>query len=200
MEDTLEIKWYGRARQVVMSTAAVLADVLAMEGKYVQTVPDFHNGKNSVLFQAYNRLSNSPVKLHSAVLAADVIVIMDPALILNTNTDVKAHAKGNAIYFVNTFASSELIKEKLAVGDNQIFTLDTKTFFPGENGNRNHAPNVPLITVLIQWIDWISIETFKQRLHQALSPMLTPTLVSANVKIVDTVATEFENNELKKVE
>ena len=202
MENYLEVKWYGRTGQGVLTTAAVLAEVLAMEGKYVQAVPDFNCDKNSAFFQAYNRLSGSPVKLHSAIAAADIIVIMDPALILNTNTDLKTNAKENAVYIVNTSAAPGLIKEKLAVRDNHIFTLDTDTIVREEIGNSNSIPNVPLMTVLIRWIDWISIETFKQRLQQSLSHLLTADRVLANIKSVDSVAGEFEksnNTELKSV-
>lgn len=194
MAKYLEVKWYGRSGQRVLTSAAVLAEVLAMEGKYVQTVPDFNSEKNSAFFQAYNRLSASPVRLHSAVVAADIIVIMDPALILNTNTDLITNAKENAVYIVNTSTAPGLIKEKLAVLDNHLFTLDTNNIVREEIGNGNSIPNVPLIAVLIRWIDWISIETFKQRLQQLLSQCLTADRVAANIKSVDSVVEEFKKS------
>ena len=87
-----------------------------------------------------------------------------------------------------------MIKEKLAVTDNPIFTLDTDTFFRDEMGNGNFIPNVPLMTVLIRWINWISIETFKQRLQQSLSHLLTAEQMAANIKFVDNAAEEFEKS------
>ncbi len=194
MAKYLEVKWHGRSGQKVLTSAAVLAEVLAMEGKYVQTVPDFNSEKNSAFFQAYNRLSDSPVRLHSAIVAADIIVIMDPTLILNTNTDLKTNAKKNAVYIVNTSAEPGLIKEKLTVRDNYIFTLDTDNIVREGIGNSHAIPNVPLMTVLIHWINWISIATFKQRLQQLLSQCLTADRVAANIKSVDTVAEEFKKS------
>jgi pyruvate ferredoxin oxidoreductase gamma subunit len=194
MANYLEVKWYGRTGQGVLITAAVLAEVLAMEGKYVQAVPDFNNDKNSAFFQAYNRLSDSPVRLHSAIAAADIIVIMDPNLIVNTNTDIKINAKESAVYIVNTSAAPGLIKEKLAVPDKHIFTLDTDNIVREAIGNGNSTPNVPLMTVLIRWIDWISIETFKQRLQQSLSHLLTVDQLAANIKSVDSAAEEFKKS------
>jgi len=191
MANYLEVKWYGRTGQGVLTTAAVLAEVLAMEGKYVQAVPDFQNDKNSAFFQAYNRLSDSPLRLHSAITAADIVVVMDPNLILNTNTDIKTNAKENAAYIVNTSAAPGLIKEKLAVRDNRIFTLAPDNIVREEMGNGNSTPNVPLMTVLIGWIDWISIEAFKQRLQQSLSHLLTADRLAANIKSVDSVVEEF---------
>jgi pyruvate ferredoxin oxidoreductase gamma subunit len=198
----LEIKWYGRSGQEVLTTAAVLAEVLAMEGKYVQAVPDFNSDKNSVIFQAYNRLSDSPLRVHSAITAADIVVIMDPALVLNTSTDLKTNAKENAVYIINTSAAPGSIKERLVVPDNHIFTLDTHKIVREEIGNGISIPNIPLITVLIRWIDWISIETFKQRLRQSLSLLLNAERAAANVKSVDRVAEEFKksnNTELTSI-
>jgi pyruvate ferredoxin oxidoreductase gamma subunit len=192
MANYLEVKWYGRTGEGVLTAAAVLAEVLALEGKYVQAVPDFNGDKNSAFFQAYNRLSDSPVKVHSAITAADIIVIIDPNLILNTNTDFKTNAKEDAVYIVNTSAAPGLIKEKLAVRDNHIFTLDTNKIIREEMGNGNSILNVPLMTVLIRWIDWISIETFKKRLQQSLSYLLTADQVAANLKSVDSAAEEFK--------
>jgi len=190
----LEIKWYGRRGQEVLTTAAVLAEVLAMEGKYVQTVPDFSSEKNSVIFQAYNRLSDSPVRVHSAIADADIVVIMDPALILNPNTSLKTNAKETAVYIVNTPAAHESIKEKLVVPDNRIFTLDTHKIVREEIGNGISIPNIPLITVLIHWIDWISIETFKQHLRQSLSLLSNAERTAVNIKTVDRVAEEFKKS------
>lgn len=202
MAKYLEVKWHGRSGQGVLTTAAVLAEVLAMEGKYVQAVPEFNNDKNSAFFQAYNRLSDSPVRIHSAIAAADIIVIMDPALILNPNSNIKNNVKDNAVYIVNTSAAPGLIKEKLAVPANHIFTLDTNNIVREEIGNGSSIPNIPLMTVLIRWIDWISIETFKQRLQQSLSQLLTADQLAVNIKSVDDAAEEFkkfDNAELASI-
>lgn len=194
MTKYLEIEWYGRTGEEVLTTAAVLAEVLAMEGKYVQTVPNYSSEKNCAFFQAYNRLSDSPVRVHSTITTADIIVIMDPNLILNTDIDIKTNAKENAVYIVNTSAPQGLIKEKLAVPADHIFTLDTDIITREESGNGNSIPNVPLMTVLIGWIDWISIETFKQRLRESMSHLWTPDRAAARIKSVDRAAQEFKKS------
>jgi len=194
MTKYLEIEWYGRTGEEVLSTAAVLAEVLAVEGKYVQTFPGYSSEKNCAFFQAYNRLSDSPVRIHSAITAADIIVIMDPNLILNTDIDIKTNAKENAVYLVNTSAPTGLIKEKLAVPGNHIFTLDTSIIAREESGNGNSIPNVPLMTVIIGWIDWIPIDTFKQRLRESMSHTWTPDRAAAKIKSVDRAAQEFKKS------
>jgi pyruvate ferredoxin oxidoreductase gamma subunit len=162
-----------------------------MEGKYVQAVPDFFCEKRNAAFQAYNRLSNSPLRLHSAVEAADITVIIAPDLILNTNTDIKSNTKENSLYIVNTPATPQLIKEKLSIPDNRIFTLDSAAFIQKEITNGSWPPNVPLITAIIYSIDWISIDILKKRLQQILSPLLPADRAAAYIKVVDSVTKEL---------
>lgn len=190
MENYLEVQWQGRVDQGVWAAAAVMAEVLALEGKYVQAIPGFNGDRCSAFVQAYNRLSDSPLKLHSAVETADFVVIMDTTLILNPNTNVKNNAKENAIYIVNTSAAPGLIKEKLQVPDSRVYTLDADTIVREENGNHGAIPNIPLMTGLIRCMDWIPLEAFKQRLLQSLARLFPAELVLANIKAADKVLRE----------
>lgn len=183
----LEIKWYGRAGQGVMTAATVLAEVLAMEGKYVQACPDFSNGKSCVSVQAFNRLADTPVKLHSAVETPDIVVIMDIALFIKEHTGTKPNAGENTIYIINTPAAPEIIKEKLGILDNPLYTMDADSIGCCETGQGEAVPNIALMTVLIHCLAWIPLETFKQRLRQSLSQWLPPDQVTANLKSVDSV-------------
>jgi len=185
----LEVKWHGRAGQGVITAASVLAEVLAMEGKYVQAFPEFSLGEKTPAAKAYNRLSDSPLRLHSAIENADVVIIMDPALILNTDSnshsDAKKNAKENAFYIVNTPLSPEYIKEKLDVPASIVYTLDADTIAREEIGEA--IPNIPIMAVLMNWINWIPLENFKQRLNESLihTHRLGAERVLANIKSVD---------------
>ena len=183
----LEIKWYGRGGQGVMTAATVLAEVLAMEGKYVQACPDFSNGKSCVSVQAFNRLADAPLKLHSVVDIPDIVVIMDIVLFIKEHNGIKPNAKENAIYIVNTSAAPEVVKGKLGILDNTLYTMDADSIGCCETGSRETMPNIALMTVLIYCLAWISMETFKQRLRQSLSQWLPPDQVAANLKSVDSV-------------
>ena len=185
----VEVKWHGRVGQGVFFAASVLAEILAEEGKYVQAFPEFDIQKKSPFATAYNRLSDSPVRLHSSIENADIVVIMDPALILNAGSDsfpqIKGHTKENASYIVNTPLSPEYIKEKLDAPDSPIYTLDAGAIALEEAGE--FFPNIPVMAVTITFIDGIPIEIFKQRLNESLihKYRFDNDRAAANLKAVD---------------
>lgn len=82
MEPYLEIKWMGRSGQGLVTAATVLAEVLAMCGKYVQAFPAYDVEIQPPCLYAYNRFSQKPIKTHAAIQKADIVAIMDPTLIL----------------------------------------------------------------------------------------------------------------------
>jgi pyruvate ferredoxin oxidoreductase gamma subunit len=184
MEKYLEIKWHGREDQGVFTGAAVLAEVLGLEGKYVQAVPGFDCEKSRAFVQAYNRLSESPLRLHSAVNAADFVVIMDPGII-PAYTDVKPGAGKNATYIVNTPAAPGSIKRKLGAGDNPVYTLDAYAIAREETGKPNLIVDIPLMAVLLHCLQWIPMETFKRQLPGVLSRLLPADTVPVYIKSVD---------------
>ena len=177
----LEIKWHGRVGQGVMTAASILAEVLAMEGKYVQAFPGFNHEENAPFVQAYNRLSDSPIRLHSPLINTDIAAIMDPSVILNANLganvngdaaegaieEVNANTGKNGCYIVNTSLHPQLIHEKLDAAGSIVYTVDADVITREEIGEP--FPNISLLTVLFQCIDWLPIEHFKQRLRESLA-------------------------------
>ena len=201
-EKYLEIKWHGRAGQGVMTSASVLAEILVMEGKYVQAFPGFDPGKNNPFVQAYNRISESPIRFHSSITNTDIVAVMDPAVILKADADensnsgfhCKTNTKKNACYIVNTSLPPRLIHEKLDAPGSIVYTLDTDTIYREEIGEPlschfrqfRHFPNIPLMAVLVYCIDWLPMENFMQRLQESLASHKGKTnFIPATSKIID---------------
>lgn len=173
----LEIKWLGHAGQGVVTAASVFAEVLAQEGKYVQAFHEFIAQKRIPLVQAFNRLSESPIKTHAEVDSANIVVLMDVRLLLSV--DVKKNTVGNATYIVNTSYNPDFIKEKLnLLEDNKIWTLDADTIANEEIGLA--TPNIPLMTILIDSTGLIPMENYRKRLKESLSLKFNPELVEVN--------------------
>ena len=73
----LEIKWYGRGGQGVVTASQLLAEVLMKEGMYALAIPMFGAERRGAPVIAYNRVSNKPVRRRGAVKEPDILVIMD---------------------------------------------------------------------------------------------------------------------------
>ncbi|MCP4146511.1 MAG: hypothetical protein GY757_02070 [bacterium] len=186
MAKYLEIKWQGRAGQGVVTASTLLAEVLALEGKYVQAIPEFIAQMQSPSILSFNRISESPIKSQAAVKAADVAILMDTRLILHT--DVKANVAEDAVYIFNTTDTPEFLKERLSLENNKIFTLDADKIIREETSGI--LPNIPLLTVALNAINVIPMDSYRERLKELLTPRLTPELTAANIETIDKVLSE----------
>jgi pyruvate ferredoxin oxidoreductase gamma subunit len=182
MENYLEIKWYGRAGQGVASAATWLAEILAAEGKYVQAFPQFDVQKRSPSTYAYNRISHSPIKNRSSLNDCDIVILMDPSLVLDPK--IGDNTKEDAVYIINTHYNADYIKEKLAVSAGKIYTIDGDAVSKEEIGQP--FPNIPMLTILFKAIDWLPLETIKQQLHPLLEARFLdkPEWVTANLNTI----------------
>ena len=186
----LEIKWQGRPGQGVVTAAAVLAEVFARVVKYVQAFPEFIAQKRRPSILAFNRLSESPIKTHAEVNNADIVVLLDVRLLLNT--DVKKSAGENAAYIVNTTYNPDFIKEKLNLLDNnKIYTLDADTIASEELGRA--IPNIPLMTIVLNIVNLIPMENYRKWLKETLSLKLNPELAEANIATIERALNEVEH-------
>jgi pyruvate ferredoxin oxidoreductase gamma subunit len=186
----LEIKWQGRPGQGVVTAAAMLAEVLAQEGKYVQAFPEFIAQKRSPSILAFNRLSESPIKTHAEVDNADIVVLLDVRLLLNT--DVKKNAGENATYIINTSYNPDFIKEKLNLSEkNKVFTLDADTIANEELGQA--IPNIPLMAIVLNTVNLIPMENYQKGLKKALSLKFDPELAEANAATIERALNEVKH-------
>lgn len=190
----IEIKWQGSAGQGVVTAAAVLAEVLAGEGKYVQAFPEFIAQKQRPSIKAFNRLSDTPIKTHAGVDSADTLVLMDSRQLLYP--DIKENVKGNAVFIVNTTHTPDFVKEKLNLpgdNENEIYTLDANTIAAEEIGQP--IPNIPLMAVVLFSMKLISVDRFRERLKVLLSLKLTPELAAANINTIERALNEVKHYE-----
>lgn len=189
MEKYLEIRWQGQAGQGVMTAAELLAEVLAQEGKYVQAFPEFITQKQGPSILAFNRLSDFPIKKHAGLIEADVVILMDARLLLNTG--IKENTAKNASYIVNTFYTPDYIKEKLNLPDeNKIYTLDAETIVNEEIGL--YLPNIPLMTVVLEINHLITMNNFRAQLKEILAHKFSPEMAAANIRTVERALSELK--------
>ena len=81
MKDTVEIRWHGRGGQGAKTAALLLADVAFQTGKYVQGFPEYGPERMGAPITAYNRISASPITVHSNIYEPDYVVVVDESLL-----------------------------------------------------------------------------------------------------------------------
>jgi len=203
MRKMLEIIWYGRAGEGVTSAASIAAEIFAVEGKYVQAFPQFRMEKNDPFMQAYNRFSDSSLKLHSPIQKADAVVILNTEWLKYAymqpfpDWDFEIRVKKNAAYFINTPLPSQTIREKYNIASPSIYTLDANALAAADPGKP--FPNIFMLTSFILWMNWIPIEQFKEHLQTSLSQRWGSDTASSNLKAIERML-KGNANEIKPAE
>ena len=188
MNKCLEIKWQGKVGQGVATAASTLAEILVPEGKYVQAFPDNFPEERFDNVVCFNRISNSPIRRHSIVSNADVMVILDSALLYNK--DLNMDARDDAVYIINTPHTPEYIKGKLNLDNNKLYTLDANSIALEEIGLA--IPSIPAMTLVITTMNLMPLEDYKKRLEESLSTKLNSDLVLSNMKTIDRTLKEVK--------
>jgi len=96
----IEIRIHGRGGQGTVTAAELIAEAAFFDKKFSQAFPSFGVERRGAPLEAYVRISNEPILLHSEIYEPDFLIIQDPTLLKIKNT-FRGIKKGSAI-LVNT--------------------------------------------------------------------------------------------------
>jgi len=98
--NTIEIRWHGRGGQGAVTSCELLALAAIDEGRHAQAFPSFGPERRGAPVQAFNRVSQEPIRVRCAISQPDVVVVLDPGLLRIMN--VPSGLKDGGILVVNT--------------------------------------------------------------------------------------------------
>ena len=183
MGKNITIKWHGKTDRGLMDAASTLAVILAAAGKYVQAFPGFGVNTCGAPAAVFNRVSQSPIKLHSFIEKPDVEIVTEPGML--KYIDFAPDSVGNgekSTYVICTSLAPEFIKEKFNLTANGIFTLSTPSF----------SPHIALMTIVINHLELLPIGDFKERLKETLSGKLDNESVMESIRLIDRALDEVQ--------
>ena len=96
----IEIRWHGRGGQGAKTASLLLADAAFNTGKYIQGFPEYGPERMGAPITAYNRISDTPIRIHSNIYEPDYVVVVDDSLI--GAVDVTSGLKDNGAIVINT--------------------------------------------------------------------------------------------------
>lgn len=106
MKDLIEIRWHGRGGQGAKTASLLLADAAFNTGKYIQGFPEYGPERMGAPITAYNRISNTPIRIHSNIYEPDYVVVVDDSLL--EAVDVTAGLKPDGAIVINTTKSGKI--------------------------------------------------------------------------------------------
>lgn len=121
MQKLKEIRWHGRGGQGAWTASEILAKAAILEGKYIQSFPEFGPERMGAPVNSYTRISEEPINLHCSVYSPDVVVVLDPTLLKAVS--VTKGLRENGVLLVNTEATPAEIRKKLDLKTGKVWTV-----------------------------------------------------------------------------
>ena len=146
MNDLIEIRWHGRGGQGAKTACLLLADAAFNTGKYIQGFPEYGPERMGAPITSYNRISNSPITIHSAIYEPNYVVVVDDTLL--DTVDVTAGLKEDGAIVINTTNDAETLKKKLNGYKGGIYTIDARSISIDALGK--YFPNTPMLAAIVK--------------------------------------------------
>ena len=108
MNNLFEIRWHGRGGQGAKTASLLLADAAFNTGKYIQGFPEYGPERMGAPITAYNRISDTPITIHSNIYEPDYVVVVDDTLL--ETVPVTAGLKKDGAIIINTTKDANYLR------------------------------------------------------------------------------------------
>ena len=146
MDNMIEIRWHGRGGQGAKTASLLLADAAFNTGKYIQGFPEYGPERMGAPLTAYNRISDTPIRIHSNIYYPDYVVVVDDTLL--ESVDVTAGLKETGAIVINTTKSEDYLRKALKGYKGDIYTLDARKISLETLGR--YFPNTPMLAGIVK--------------------------------------------------
>ena len=146
MENLVEIRWHGRGGQGAKTASLLLADAAFNTGKYIQGFPEYGPERMGAPITAYNRIGNTPIRIHSNIYEPDYVVVVDDSLL--EAVDVTAGLKPDGAIVINTTKSGNELKPLLNGYTGDVYTIDARKISLETIGK--YFPNTPMLAAIVK--------------------------------------------------
>lgn len=183
MNNGIEIRWHGRGGQGAKTAALLLADVAFKTGQNVQGFPEYGPERMGAPITAYNRISDSKIRVHSNIYTPDYVVVVDETLL--SSVDVTSGLKKNGAIIINTPKSREEIAEKLEEYNGRIYTVDARKI--SEETLGKNFPNSPMLAAIVAVSGVMDRNTFIKEMRASYQHKFAkkPEVIDGNMKALE---------------
>ena len=192
MDNMIEIRWHGRGGQGAKTASLLLADAAFNTGKYIQGFPEYGPERMGAPITAYNRISSSPIRLHSNIYEPDYVVVVDDTLL--ESVPVTEGLKASGAIIINTTKTIEELKPSLNGYSGKIYTIDARKV--SEEALGKYFPNTPMLASIIKVSGIMTEKEFLDDMKNSFKHKFAkkPEVIEGNMK-----ALELALQEVKKI-
>ena len=180
MDNMIEIRWHGRGGQGAKTASLLLADAAFNTGKYIQGFPEYGPERMGAPITAYNRISSSPIRIHSNIYEPDYVVVVDDSLL--ESVPVTAGLKETGAIIINTTKDADTLKPLLNGYKGKIYTIDARKVSIEALGK--YFPNTPMLAAIVKVSNIMSEEEFLNDMEGSFKHKFAkkPEVIEGNMK------------------
>ncbi len=192
MDNMIEIRWHGRGGQGAKTASLLLADAAFNTGKYIQGFPEYGPERMGAPLTAYNRISDTPIRIHSNIYYPDYVVVVDDTLL--ESVDVTTGLKETGAIVINTTKSEDHLRKALKGYKGDIYTIDARKI--SEEALGKYFPNTPMLAAIIKVAKIMTDEELLEDMKGSFKHKFAkkPEVIDGNMK-----ALEMALKEVKKI-
>lgn len=188
MDNLIEIRWHGRGGQGAKTASLLLADAAFNTGKYIQGFPEYGPERMGAPITAYNRISDTPITVHSNIYEPDYVVVVDDTLL--ETVDVTAGLKETGAIVINTTKTSDYILSQLKGYKGAVYTIDARKISVDALGK--YFPNTPMLAAIVKVSNVMSDEAFLNDMEGSFKHKFAkkPEVIEGNMNAIKTSLNE----------
>ena len=192
MNDLIEIRWHGRGGQGAKTASLLLADAAFNTGKYIQGFPEYGPERMGAPITAYNRISNTPITIHSNIYQPDFVVVVDDTLL--ETVDVTSGLKKEGAIIVNTTKTSSELKRLLKNYEGKIYSIDARRISIEALGK--YFPNTPMLAAIVKVSKIMTDEALLSDMEHSFKHKFAkkPEVIAGNMKALELSLKEIKND------
>ena len=190
MKDLIEIRWHGRGGQGAKTASLLLADAAFNTGKYIQGFPEYGPERMGAPITAYNRISDTPIRIHSNVYEPDYVVVVDDTLL--SAVDVTSGLKEDGAILINTTKTIDEIKPLLKGYNGSVYTIDARKISVDALGR--YFPNTPMLAAIVKVTGIMTDEEFINDMQSSFKHKFAkkPEVIPGNMQAVEVALKEVK--------
>lgn len=192
MSDLIEIRWHGRGGQGAKTASLLLADAAFNTGKYIQGFPEYGPERMGAPITAYNRISSSPITIHSNIYNPDYVVVVDDTLL--ESVPVTDGLKEEGAIIINTTKDANYLRSVLKGYNGAIYSIDARKVSMETLGK--YFPNTPMLAAVVKVSKIMSEDDFIKDMIGSFRHKFAkkPEVIEGNMK-----ALEMAMKEVRKI-
>ena len=191
MDNMIEIRWHGRGGQGAKTASLLLADAAFNTGKYIQGFPEYGPERMGAPITAYNRISSSPIRLHSNIYEPDYVVVVDDTLL--ESVPVTEGLKETGAIIINTTKTADELKPLLNGYSGKVYTIDARKV--SEEALGKYFPNTPMLASIVKVSGIMTEQEFLDDMKESFKHKFAkkPEVIEGNMKALELALKEVKS-------